>query len=122
MKKIGPAPISSPISDKANLTQPWQLWLSNASELLVSATKLKNNDSVSYTLIGQICFFSVSGHVSTGIVKLPYKSQHAKKIAVFVGSAVVPVYVQLGAGATQFTVPTTDSISVSDWYACELSG
>lgn len=121
-KKLSPAPVSTPISDKANLTLPWQTWLRDAGEILVSATKPQNNSSVTYTAIGQICFFNISGHVSSGIVKLPYKSAHAKKIAVFVGSAVIPVYVELGAGASQFTVPTTDSISISDWYACELAG
>lgn len=122
MKKIAPAPVSTPIADKANLTLPWQTWLREAGNFIVSATKSQNSDSVSYTAIGQICFFNVKGHISSGIVKLPYKSAYGKKIAVFVGSAIVPVYVDLASGASQFTVPTTDSISISDWYACELAG
>jgi hypothetical protein len=121
MKKIASAPVSTPISDKANLNLPWQTWLREAGEILVSATKQQNNDGTTFTQIGQICFFSISGHISSGIVKLPYKAAVNKKIAVFVGSAIVPVYVNLGAGASQITVPTTDSISVSDWYVCEIS-
>ncbi len=119
-KKLSPAPISTPISDNANLTLPWSVWLRETSTFLVDATKTTASNNVQYVMIGTLCFMSVNATFANGKIKLPYTALVAKKIQAFVDGASTPIYFDLNAGDTELTVTANVQIVISDWYMAQL--
>ena len=120
-KKISPAPISTPISDNANLTLPWSTWLRESSNFLVDATKTVTTNDVQSVMIGTLCFMSVNSTFANGKIKLPYNALVSKKIQAFIGGANTPVYFDLNAGDSELTVTANVQVVISDWFMAQLS-
>lgn len=119
-KKISPAPISTPISDNANLTLPWSTWLRESSNFLVDATKTVTANDVQYAMIGTLCFISVNSTFTNGKIKLPYTALVSKKIQAFIGGANTPVYFDLNAGDSELAVTAHVQVVISDWFMAQL--
>jgi len=119
-KKISPAPISTPISDNANLTLPWSTWLRESSNFLVDATKTVTANDVQYAMIGTLCFMTINSTFTNGKIKLPYTALVSKKIQAFIGGANTPVYFDLNAGDSELAVTANVQVVISDWFFAQL--
>lgn len=121
MKKLSPAPISTPISTpNGNTSLPWSIWLREASDALVESTVSKpfQNNGISYTNVGKICYVNMKLTLDKPMVFLPYDSENDRYLTYYVAGVRYEVLLQRDSNMIQ--LPLAVEILLNDYYWAKL--